>query len=134
LHFDVAVTTSIFYVQAILPVPSDTEELAFFFAQVMFFASACATTSPSVVGTTAVFLAALATDARAVAVEYHFHTASIVSCARHMMTALEDLIESPENPLWELFRSWDGKSLRQTAERISPQLTETNVRRVFKSQ
>jgi hypothetical protein len=51
-----------------------------------------------------------------------------------MMTALEEVIASPDNPLWELFRSCDGQSLQQTAGRIRQQLTETNVRRVFKSQ
>jgi hypothetical protein len=100
----------------------------------MLFSSAYATTSPSVAGVTAVFLAALATDAQAVAVEYHLDAGSIVGCARQMMTALEEVIASPENPLWELFRTSDRKSLQRTAESIRPQLKETNVHRVFKSQ
>jgi hypothetical protein len=134
LHFDVAVTTSIFYVQAILSFPSDTEDLAFFLSHAMLFSSAYATTSASVAGLAAVFLAALAADGPAVAVEQCFDPASVVRCARQMMDALEDVIASPENPLWELFRSWNRKALQQTAERIRPQLTETNVCCAFKSQ
>jgi hypothetical protein len=133
LHFDVAVTTSIFYVQAILPFPSDTEDLAFFFSHAMLFSSAYATTVPSVAGLAAIFLAALAADTQVVAVEYHVDAVSVVCCAHQIMAALEGIIENPENPLWELFRSCDRKVLQQTAERIRPQLTEMNVCRVFRS-
>jgi hypothetical protein len=131
LHFDVALTVPVFYVEALLPPQSEADDVAFFFCQAILYCQSYSAANPSAVGLAAIFLAVLLTEVAPVKVERAADAVQITECTQQMIDALEEIGEDVDNPLHHQLPTRIGESPRETAQELRPHLTEANVARVF---
>jgi hypothetical protein len=134
LHFDVALTVPIFYVEAFLTPQSEADDVAFFFCQAMLYCRDYAAANPSAVGLAAVLLAVLLTEVAPAKVEQTTDAIQIAACAKQMIDAMEEISEDPESPLHQQLPTRDGKSPRETADELRQQLTAADVARALNPQ
>jgi hypothetical protein len=104
LHFVVASTTSIIYVQAAFEHGGVTAELARFFCLVMMFRPSYGAMTGSMMGTTAIVLACLICGEQVRVMEESVD--AIVGCAQQVILALQDVGDKPENPIRHALPRW----------------------------
>jgi hypothetical protein len=118
LHFAVASTTAIVYVQGAVECVGPVPELARFFCLVLMVRSGYGGMNASVMGTTAVVLASLICGGQARLVKQPVD--AILGCTQQVILALQEIGATPENPMRRALPRWlAGKGISSLRERIA---------------
>jgi hypothetical protein len=129
LHFSVASTTPIIYVQGAVEPESEVAELARFFCLALMFRPSYGAMSASLMGTTAVVLACLMRRERARIAKQSVD--AILGCAQQLILALQEVAGSAENPVRHALPEWlDGIGIAGVTEQIAG-FTKSNAIRRF---
>jgi hypothetical protein len=132
LQFVVASTTPLVYVQAALEANHDREgpiaDVARFFCFVMMFCPRFAEICPSVLGMTAVVLAALVLGNRAHVHNLAVTPEAVMQCWGEVAITLEEIDDDMENSLTEQFPSTIGLNLFDVRQELQALVTQQTVR------
>jgi hypothetical protein len=128
LHFAVASTTPIIYVQGAVESGSEVAELARFFCLVLLFRPSYAAMSASAMGTTAVLLARLVRGERAKVARQSVE--AVLACTQQVVLAMQEVGGYAENPVRHALPRWlGGKGVGELKEQIAALLKTDAIRR-----
>jgi hypothetical protein len=135
LHFSVASTTPIFYVQSALQVHvADRPHLmalARFFCLTFLFCPPRPRRHPAVVGLSSVFLAALAICSTRIRTDLAISPPDVLAIAHEMLSVAMDIGQCPDHPLHADFPRCTRSSIADLTRMLLPLVTITRFQQVF---
>jgi hypothetical protein len=134
LHFMVASTTSIVYVQAVVEAAGENPtivEVASYFCFALMFCPSYGGMSPSVMGITAVVLAILILGTRTNVRGFSVCPKMVIDCWQEIMEIIGEIDDQPENPLCDAFPASAGRTAAEVREELETLVSEEAVRQIL---